>query len=239
MIILKDLGTRPVPNDSYRTERWCIAKCEQCGTEKEAKVAGVKRNPDAPCQACSAKNVAEKNRLKAASEFIAKAKEIHGDLFDYSNAVYTKNQEKVEIGCNSCGEVFHQRPADHKRGAGCPHCRLKGGWTYSEWEKAGEGKHGYRVYLVECWNDDERFIKVGKTFNKLCRRFSGARNMPYQWKLVQEVEGSARFICELEAALHKAFKTKKYTPMIDFHGKYECYPMEDIEHIKEKLNETR
>ena len=54
--------------------------------------------------------------------FIKKAKEIHGDKYDYSNVVYKKAREKVIIICPKHGE-FVQTPNSHLNGNGCPHCK--------------------------------------------------------------------------------------------------------------------
>lgn len=55
-------------------------------------------------------------------EFIAKAKEIHGDKYDYSKVYYVNLGTKVCIICPKHGE-FWQRPDCHLRGnEGCPQC---------------------------------------------------------------------------------------------------------------------
>lgn len=55
-------------------------------------------------------------------EFIKKAKEVHGDKYNYSKVEYKKSKEKVCIICPEHGE-FWQRPKDHLNGQGCPHCK--------------------------------------------------------------------------------------------------------------------
>jgi hypothetical protein len=58
------------------------------------------------------------------SRFIQKAKEIHGDTYDYSKIVYVHSQEKIPIICKIHGE-FQQRPQKHLMGQGCPLCRFE------------------------------------------------------------------------------------------------------------------
>lgn len=53
--------------------------------------------------------------------FIAKAKEIHGNLYDYSKVSYINSDTKVCIVCPIHGE-FWQDPGSHLRGAGCRAC---------------------------------------------------------------------------------------------------------------------
>ena len=58
-------------------------------------------------------------------EFIAKARKIHDNKYDYSKAEYINNLTKVCIICPEHGE-FWQRPANHLCGQGCPKCKGKG-----------------------------------------------------------------------------------------------------------------
>lgn len=60
------------------------------------------------------------SRLTTA-EFIAKATTIHGDTYDYSDAVYTNSHTDVVIKCKQHG-AFAQRPNNHLNGAGCSLC---------------------------------------------------------------------------------------------------------------------
>ena len=54
-------------------------------------------------------------------EFIKKAKEVHGDKYNYSKTVYIKNREKIKIICPIHGE-FEQSPKNHLNGFNCPFC---------------------------------------------------------------------------------------------------------------------
>lgn len=54
-------------------------------------------------------------------EFLARAKAVHGDLFDYSKAVYESRLKKVTIICRKHGP-FQQAPAFHYKGQGCLEC---------------------------------------------------------------------------------------------------------------------
>ncbi len=54
-------------------------------------------------------------------EFIRRAKEVHGDRYDYSKVEYVNEYTKVCIICPEHGE-FWQIPASHLSGNGCPNC---------------------------------------------------------------------------------------------------------------------
>lgn len=58
-------------------------------------------------------------------EFIERAREKHGDTYDYSRSKYTTSKKKVTIGCREHGE-FSQVAREHLRGSGCPRCVGKG-----------------------------------------------------------------------------------------------------------------
>lgn len=54
-------------------------------------------------------------------EFIRRAREVHGDKYDYSKVVYVNNRTKVCIICPIHGE-FWQIPFSHLQGRGCVKC---------------------------------------------------------------------------------------------------------------------
>ena len=56
-------------------------------------------------------------------EWIASARKVHGDKYDYSKAEYVNSKTKVCIICPKHGE-FEQTPNKHTKGHGCPKCNL-------------------------------------------------------------------------------------------------------------------
>lgn len=54
-------------------------------------------------------------------EFIIKAKEMHGDKYDYSFVEYIKSNSRVKIICKKHG-TFTQTPQKHLMDRGCPIC---------------------------------------------------------------------------------------------------------------------
>jgi hypothetical protein len=57
------------------------------------------------------------------AQFIEKAINIHGNVYDYSGVVYIRNSTKVKIKCPVHG-TFEQRPNSHLQGAGCKTCGI-------------------------------------------------------------------------------------------------------------------
>lgn len=177
------------------------------------------------CKQCSY-NELPQNNLKPVSEFINKANIVHNMYYDYSKTNYTGALNKTAIICPIHGE-FLQRPSDHLAGTGCPKCaKDKLGWTYTNWEDRALKSvnfESFKLYIIECWNDDERFIKIGKTFTSMGKRFNGKSTIPYEWKVLRIEEGSARYISEKEVELHNKFKQERYVPKLVFGGSTECF----------------
>ena len=72
------------------------------------------------CLECAKIERANKKR-KDTNEFIERAREVHGDRYDYSKTVYKGALNPITIICKKHGE-FIQRPNDHLNGHGCPNC---------------------------------------------------------------------------------------------------------------------
>jgi very-short-patch-repair endonuclease len=70
------------------------------------------------CQKCA------NNYLSNATEFIEKAKKIHGDRYDYSKVNYENNHTEVIITCKRHGD-YKQRPSSHLSGCGCTLCGIE------------------------------------------------------------------------------------------------------------------
>jgi hypothetical protein len=71
-------------------------------------------------------------------KFIEKAREVHGDKYDYSKVEYKNVRDKVCIICPEHGE-FYQTPNTHFRGNGCSECSGKAKLTTKKFiEKARE-----------------------------------------------------------------------------------------------------
>ena len=60
-------------------------------------------------------------RKLTTEEFIKRAREVHGDKYDYSKVEYVNSRTKICIICPKHGE-FWQLPTGHLDGYGCPFC---------------------------------------------------------------------------------------------------------------------
>ena len=75
------------------------------------------------CRECGIKLTSIKNSEKARNEFIKKAREKHGDKYDYSKVEYINQYTPVCIICPEHGE-FWQCPKQHLKGQGCIKCSM-------------------------------------------------------------------------------------------------------------------
>lgn len=195
------------------------------------------------CPKCSAENYSLV-RTKTTEQFIKEAKEVHKNKFDYSNTTYMSANIKLTIMCKEHNNTFDVLPDGHIKAqtGGCKHCqfdlmskKFKGregtcGYTKSAYIKQSKGKE-CRVYLIKCWNEQEEFYKIGKTFLDINIRFKKS-NMPYNFIEVDNIKGKAGFVYDLENELHRQYKPYKYQPNEWFAGYTECYkidlPIEEI-----------
>ncbi len=74
-------------------------------------------------------------------EFIQRAKEIHGDKYDYSRVEYKNSLVKVEIGCPEHG-YFWQKASEHLRGCRCPKCIPTAQLTIEKFIEKARKVHG-------------------------------------------------------------------------------------------------
>lgn len=71
------------------------------------------------------------SKKQTTEEFINKAREIHGDMYDYSLCNYINDKNKVKIICHKLDRygnehgTFTQRPYGHLTGKGCQKCKLE------------------------------------------------------------------------------------------------------------------
>ena len=62
-----------------------------------------------------------KNARLTQKTFIEQAKQVHGEVYDYSETKFTRTCDKVSIICAKHG-LFEQEANSHLRGSGCPQC---------------------------------------------------------------------------------------------------------------------
>lgn len=173
---------------------------------------------------------------KSQDEILKRFKDTHGDRYCYKKVKYKSGKGKVIITCLLHGD-FEQESHAHSIGQGCPKCgrkRIKNsakenpsGWSVSNWNNSAKKSKwfdSFKVYVIKCWNDDEEFYKVGRTFLTTQRRFRNVAAMPYNYSIIKEfIFNNPRLAFDKEIELKTFHKEFKYKPKIRFNGMNECF----------------
>ena len=102
------------------------------------------------CPACGIEKSAAGNR-RSLAEFIQRAREFHGDHFDYSRSVYTNSTTPIEIICPDHGP-FWQVPQDHITRYGCAACAGLAAIDFCEFSRRAQVVHqGKYQYIPESY----------------------------------------------------------------------------------------
>ncbi len=96
--------------------------CPECGRE-HARQANNRKRIEAEKRRTIKPSSGTHREVRDLESFVRKAKEIHGDKYDYSQVQYVDTQTKVAIICPKHG-VFYMKPNKHTswRKSGCPVC---------------------------------------------------------------------------------------------------------------------
>ncbi len=181
------------------------------------------------------------NAFDKTQYFIRQSKEIFKNKYNYDKTVYKLAKDKVIITCKIHGDFF-TTPDNFLRKFGCRKCGRKNiqifqsenptGWSISNWFKAAcksKNFHSFKVYILECSNESEKFYKIGRTFNKIYKRYKSKSALPYNYKIimvfefVELTEENCLKCFNLEKKLQRKNKKFKYVPNIIFGGMQECY----------------
>ena len=112
------------------------------------------------CPTCGRLKAAE-TKTSDLSTFILKAKQVHGNKYDYSKTIYKFAKEKVVITCPDHGD-FEQLVSGHLSGYGCKHCASHGKGRVSMSDPCTL----YYLYLP-----DLGYYKLGITSQSITNRY--------------------------------------------------------------------
>jgi hypothetical protein len=95
-----------------------------------------------------------------------------------------------------------------------------------KWKEAGlKAKKfcGFKFYIIRCYNEEENFFKIGRTFRRIFDRFESKHVMPYDWELIYDYEGKAEEVFNIESEIKEKLIQNQYIPKIDIIGLSECF----------------
>ena len=206
-----------------------------CGEHGEFKQTPHDHLKGRNCPACC-----NTSKTCTKEEFIDKAKDIHDDWYSYSKVNYNHSKNKVTITCPIHGD-FEQIPNDHLNGAGCYECAKErfGFWNPEYIRKHHPDKlnNPCTLYVLECYSEEERFIKVGITTTTIEERYKNKLKEYYQYDTLYEYHSTLIHCSENEQELLRYFKEYKYEPMNKFGGSSECIDIECKDEILEVVKQ--
>ena len=142
--------------------------------------------------------------------FIEKAREVHGNKYDYSLVEYVNAHKKIVVSCPDHGD-FEQTPNIHLRGSGCPGCANYG---------FDRTKKGY-LYILR--SDCGLYMKIGIT-NKPEQRYSQlSKSTPFLFKRIEIIKGPGDQIASLEKEILAEYQPVGFTETFDGYSEWRLW----------------
>lgn len=91
-------------------------------------------------------------------DYIKKAQEKHGNLYNYDNVIYINSRNKIKITCNTCKTVFTPTANNHLNGTGCPKCSKQKTITTLTKTKEQFIKEATKLHNKKYTYDDSNYI---------------------------------------------------------------------------------
>ena len=145
------------------------------------------------CHECGKQKVIKQNTNNT-DYFIQKARQIHGDKYDYSKVEYINNRSKIIIICLKHGE-FEQTAMSHLNGHGCCKC------AYNSWTKEDFINN---AMLVHDDRYDYSLVDYTNAINKvkiICNKHGVFEQSPYN-----HIMGSGCHKCSLSTGQNQIFE---------------------------------
>ncbi len=142
-----------------------------CNEHGEFKQSPDKHLMGRGCRECG--KITQGKKKLTTQEFIIRARNTHGEKYDYSGVIYQGYFTKVNIRCKKHG-IFSQKPSDHIGGCGCRGCNING----IKLNNPGI------LYYIKIINDDIEYWKIGVTNNTIEKRF-GKKEVLNKIKIVR------------------------------------------------------
>lgn len=180
------------------------------------------------CPTCKKRTTLEK--------FIALASEKHNNYYDYSFTIYTTNRIPVNIVCPVHGK-FNQTPSNHLKGHGCHSCNAIGRYSDETFRTKPHLKTTSGVlYVIQLYNANELFYKIGITKNSITTRFEKLKT--YDIKKIHSIKGKLYDLFTIEQRILKSIVYRnRYTPKIKFGGDRECFSENQLSSVLSSISE--
>jgi hypothetical protein len=172
------------------------------------------------CGKCANESISSRVRSNT-TEFIEKAISKYGtEMYSFDKTIYNTATENVTITCNKHGD-FEQTPNRFLNGQVCLKCTYKE--NTSNYHTLKKRRNNSIFYIIECFNENESFIKMGVTSRSIKVRFRDSYDMPYNYKVLREFRyANIEASDALETQLLKFTKSATYLPNLKFNGQTEA-----------------
>lgn len=216
--------------------RW-ICSCK-CGNDNFIALHDSLKAGDAVSCGCVPPEFADSDFKNKSEVFAFKAKEVHGEKYDYSLVDFKRSDRKVTIVCPEHG-AFEQTPSNHMLGTKCPKCSWeemaeKQHWSYLKRCKLDErlANSDAAFYLLKLNDDTECFLKVGISVS-FKKRLSSYKKEGLNFEVLQVVNTTAikAAIFEREALKYIRENSIRYIPNKMFAGWTECATLESKDQL--------
>lgn len=206
------------------SDEYVVIGCKRCGTDFKQTPAGHKSGYGCTTCAADARGFALRNSTE---DFVANSIKKHGiGKFTYDRTVYTKVHDRVEIGCNSCGNYWSTLPSKHLEGHGCPYCAEYG----FSLDKSAV------LYVLE----HEDIIKIGITNRKPIKRVKEInKDSGYMFSIIKTYEFDKGKDClAAETSILKLLRNSYSNPTHRYSGSTECFVGVDKANLFTVVNEV-
>lgn len=146
-----------VPNEFLATNKIDIF-CKTCGRYFSS-IARNHTNNQTGCPICGRKRASQK-LTKDFDYFASKAKLIHNDKYCYFKDKFIQMNKNTEIKCNTCGNIFTQKPSMHIIGNGCPNCNSFPKRLTTELFVEQLKKEHPNLQLISDYNGNKKYLSV-------------------------------------------------------------------------------
>lgn len=160
-----------------------------------------------------------KSRGMTTEEWIARAKDVHGNKYDYSQAVYVNSRTDIKIVCPKHG-LFEQKANSHLRGFGCKLCGFESdnrkgvhSWSDAQREKIANTcreKYGADRYL-DSRDGREKIVKIKSApeFRKKMSQIISSDDVQNKTKTTNRIRYGVDSPAQTDVVQNKIYCTKK------------------------------
>jgi hypothetical protein len=171
------------------------------------------------CKQCAINSMAEQQK-ELTKKKLEELKKVNATMYEYPDCHFTGIKDKIPVYCKKHG-IFHITVDHHLRGVGCKKCADASktcGYTetWFNFDPVRKSLPGI-LYIIEVYDDSERFIKIGITKNSVSNRYKNSPFKKYQYKIIHQFYDSLYQCFLREEEIKRSFKEYLYYPKRKFY----------------------